>query len=69
MIQGKMEQPQEIVVEMYSATGTQVYRQTIAAGNSFQHTVAMSGFAAGMYTVVLRLPNGYMVQEQIVKAP
>ena len=66
-IRGNADYAPEISVELYSISGQRVYREKIKAGPSFEHRINMSGLADGNYSVVLRLPNGYVVNEQVVK--
>lgn len=66
-IQGNADYSMELIVEAFNENGAQVYQQQIAVEGSYQHTIDMARLASGIYTLVLRLPNGYVVKEQIVK--
>ncbi len=68
IISGNLDYSMDLGVEVYSETGNRVYQQQIAVEGAYQHTVDMTRLASGIYTVILRLPNGFMVKEQIVKA-
>ena len=66
-ISGNADYAMDVVVEAFSENGALVYQQKISVEGPYQHTIDMSQLASGMYTVVLRLPNGFVVNEQIVK--
>ncbi len=66
-ISGNADYAMDVVVEAFSENGALVYQQKISVEGPYQHTIDMSQLASGMYTVVLRLPNGFIVNEQIVK--
>ncbi len=66
-ISGNLDYAMNVGVELYSETGGQVYQQQIAIAGTYQHTIDVSQLAGGIYTVILRLPNGFTVKEQIAK--
>jgi len=66
-IKGNADYTMDLVVEAYSENGALVYQQQISVDGAYQHAIDMSTLATGLYSVVLRLPNGYIVNEQIVK--
>ncbi len=67
-IRGNADYALQIAVEVYNETGARVYQQQIAIADAYEHRIDMTPLASGIYTVVLRLPNGFIVQEQIIKA-
>ncbi len=66
-IKGNADYAMELVIEAFSENGARVYQQQISVEGAYQHTIDMARLASGMYTVTLRLPNGFVVNEQIVK--
>lgn len=56
-----------LAIEMYE-TGVQVYEQKMTIEGSYEQSIDMTSLASGIYTVLLRLPNGFLINEQIVKA-
>ena len=66
-IRGNTDYSLNLTVEVYSQTGAQVYQQYMTAEGTYQHVIDMTRLASGMYTVMLLLPNGFIVKEQIAK--
>ncbi len=66
-ISGNLDHAMDLGIEVYSETGAKVYQQQIAVEGAYQHTIDVSQLASGIYTVLLRLPNGFVVQEQVVR--
>ncbi len=66
-ISGNLDYATKLVVELYSEFGEQVYSQPLQVEGAYQHNIRMTALASGIYTVVLRLANGFSVQAQVVK--
>jgi IgA Peptidase M64/Secretion system C-terminal sorting domain len=67
-ISGNTDYSTEIKIEMYNVVGTKVYDYALKnVGNAYQHEFSVRDLPNGAYIVVLNLPNGYSIKEQILK--
>ena len=66
-ISGNLDYSTKLGVELYSEFGERVYAHSLQVEGAYQHDLRMTVFASGIYTVVLRLANGFSVQAQVVK--
>jgi hypothetical protein len=67
-ISGNTDYNTEIKIELYNAIGTKVYDYALKnVENAFEHEFSVRDIPNGAYIVVLNLPNGYSIKEQILK--
>jgi hypothetical protein len=67
-ISGNTDYSTEIKIELYNAVGTKVYDYALKnVENAYQHEFSVRDLPNGAYIVVLNLPNGYSIKEQILK--
>jgi hypothetical protein len=57
-----------LTVELWNAVGIQVYQKEVVVNKgAFEQKIEMANFAEGIYSVFLRLPNGFSVKKTVVK--
>jgi IgA Peptidase M64/Secretion system C-terminal sorting domain len=67
-IKGNSDYQTDVKVELFNAVGGKVYDSTLKnVVNEFQHTIPIAHLSNGIYVVILRLPNGFSVNESILK--
>jgi hypothetical protein len=67
-ISGNTDYSTEIKIEMYNALGAKVYDYALKnVENAYQHEFPVRDLPNGAYMVVLNLPNGFSIKEQILK--
>jgi IgA Peptidase M64/Secretion system C-terminal sorting domain len=67
-ISGNTDYNTEIKIEMYNANGSKVYDYALKnVENAYQHEFSVRDLPNGAYIVVLNLPNGFSIKEQILK--
>jgi IgA Peptidase M64/Secretion system C-terminal sorting domain len=67
-ISGNTDYNTEIKIEMYNTVGSKVYDYALKnVENAYQHEFSVRDLPNGAYIVVLNLPNGFSIKEQILK--